>query len=83
MINYSNFNLKKNINLNNSNFIKNRYYTKINSRNFLGILKNKKYLKYLNNILLNNIYYCLEPEDNLKKILQISNYYLKFYILLI
>lgn len=79
MINYSNFNLKKNINLNNSNFIKNRYYTKINSRNFLGILKNKKYLKYLNNILLNNIYYCLELEDNLKK--NITNFELLFEIL--
>lgn len=79
MINSSNFNLKKNINFNNSNFIKSRYYDKINSRNFSGILNNKKYLKYLNNILLNNIYYCLEPENEIKK--NIANFELLFEIL--
>lgn len=80
MINLYSFNLKKNINFNNSSFIKNSYYNnKINSRNFSDILKNKKYLKYLNNILLNNIYYCLEPENNLKK--NITDFELLFEIL--
>lgn len=62
-----NLNLKKNINFIKYNFTQIRYYDKINSRNFSNIFKTEKYLKYLNNILLNNIYYYLEPENNLKK----------------
>nr|YP_003795223.1 hypothetical protein PROLAC_046 [Proteromonas lacertae]ADD46361.1 hypothetical protein PROLAC_046 [Proteromonas lacertae] len=73
MNNIINLNLKKNINFNNYNYIKIRYYNKINSRNFSDIFKNGKYLKYLNNIFLNNIYYCLEPEnDSKKKILDLE-----------